>query len=529
MMPNDRTAVSVDQSTTIREHPLRVLRYSMRNLWLLIFPLLRGFSVYSFSTEGAYLWLKGAWADILVVAIIIIFGAVRWWRTRLEVNEDSVTYSEGVFFQLETRIPFANISVTTVERPFYHFIFKAKKVCFDTRAGFFRTTDLKLLLTDTALDNMLKRIPDISVEERFEEKNTAGEIMLFSLFYSSGQAGALYIATLFIKGGDIAQGLILEYLSKLTATTEKLTSGFILKIPAAALAVGTFFLAAWLVSFVRNIIRYTPFRITSDDDILKIRCGLLNEHRYRISYDQINFADLRQDLLLLLFDRLPVTKSDYSALMISCAGYGTDSRHLPVLLPMHSKEKYKKITERLCPDKITRYLYEPIKPKKLYSIKELFKCGWLNYVWIPLLFTVFLFPLSDKVSNLFPAFHDLIRFTGIMLIIPSFWFVVVKTVAFSRDRICFDNEFISVKCSKWMKFHSFTARRQNIVKLDVMQSFLQKRFGSRKCRITFWFCGEGITRYCLRAIDIDDAVTIAKELGFDHKITLGPTEMKKQT
>lgn len=481
-----------DKPTLNCEHPFRILRYSMRNLWLLIFPLLRGFSVYSFSTEGAYLWLKGAWADILVVVLIIMFGAVRWRMTGFIVNNESITYREGVIFRLTTEIPFENISVTTIEKPFYLIPLKGVRVSFDTRAGFFRTTDLKLLLTNKDAQSLLDRIPNINVKKSFDEKHSSLSVFLFSIFHSSGLSGAMYIGILFVKGGDIAQGLILEYLSKLTETTEKLTSGFILKIPGAALAVGTFFIGAWFLSFTINLFRYINFGLMSDDNVLDIRCGFLNRRHYRINYDQINFTDSRCDLIMKKFEAEAVT--------VSCAGYGTSSRHLPVALPVNSENKPVKLFERLGTEE---------KMKKVYKPRS---SGWWNYVWLPFLSTVFLFPLSDKAAQLFPHFSDLIRFTGIMLIIPSVWCVIVKTVAFKCSRVFLSEDRIRIVCSKWTTFHTVNAKRQNIVKMDIMQTIIQKF--SRKCRITFWLCGEGITKYTLRAMDIADAKKIANELGF---------------
>lgn len=37
-----------------REHPIKILRYSAKNLWLLIFPLLRSLRFYPFSLPETY-------------------------------------------------------------------------------------------------------------------------------------------------------------------------------------------------------------------------------------------------------------------------------------------------------------------------------------------------------------------------------------------------------------------------------------------------------------------------------------------
>ena len=61
------------------EHPLRILKYSAKNIWLLIFPFLRGLRTYHFSKDFFYTWIQGAWKDILVIGVIVLFGFIRWF------------------------------------------------------------------------------------------------------------------------------------------------------------------------------------------------------------------------------------------------------------------------------------------------------------------------------------------------------------------------------------------------------------------------------------------------------------------
>ena len=43
---------------------------------LLLLPILRGLL---FSGGNLYIWLKGAWFDILIIAAIILLGYIRWY------------------------------------------------------------------------------------------------------------------------------------------------------------------------------------------------------------------------------------------------------------------------------------------------------------------------------------------------------------------------------------------------------------------------------------------------------------------
>ena len=97
------------------EHPLRILKYSAKNIWLLIFPFIRGLRTYHFSKDFFYAWIQGAWKDILVICVIILFGFIRWFFSRIEVNDDMLIHHDGVFIKLDTFIPFDNIRSASCE------------------------------------------------------------------------------------------------------------------------------------------------------------------------------------------------------------------------------------------------------------------------------------------------------------------------------------------------------------------------------------------------------------------------------
>ncbi|MFR4197867.1 MAG: hypothetical protein ACLT2C_01765 [Ruminococcus sp.] len=67
------------EKTAYHEHPIKILRYSAKNLWLLIFLLLRSLRFYPFSLQNFVEWGAGAWFDLLVALLILGFGALRWY------------------------------------------------------------------------------------------------------------------------------------------------------------------------------------------------------------------------------------------------------------------------------------------------------------------------------------------------------------------------------------------------------------------------------------------------------------------
>ena len=84
---------------TCHEHPLRILRYSARNIWLLIFPLLRGLSILQMDARRLYEWARGAWQDIAVIGLIIVFGFVRWYFAQIIISDRNITQRGGVIIR----------------------------------------------------------------------------------------------------------------------------------------------------------------------------------------------------------------------------------------------------------------------------------------------------------------------------------------------------------------------------------------------------------------------------------------------
>lgn len=478
------------------EHPLRILKYSAKNIWLLIFPLLRSLRFLRFDKGWFYNWVKGAWFDILVVGIIVMFGLVRWNFSTIEVSDSAIIHNDGIFFRISKAIPFSKVSSATTERPFYLIPFKAVRLKCDTSAGIFRSTDMKLMITEKTCSEVIKKIPRISEENKIENmpRPTALSIILFSVFFSSGFSGTVYIAAFFFQGGNIARNIIGASLSRITEETSKLTHRWIIKIPDAAVFVGVFFICAWLLSFIVNLLRYSKFSVGCDNKCFYTSYGVLTKKEHYITASHINYTDLRQNLIMKFFEAV--------AVHISCAGYGVSKRSLPVLLPVRKEKNIGKDLEAMG---ILGGVKNDFNPKMN---------GLWQYIWQPVVLSASLFPIHFIVSYFFPDFSELTLFAAMMLAIPLVWFIIVKTAAFFTSGISIYDDKIMVRCCKWTGFHTVVAERKKLVKTEFEQSVFQKISG--RYSIILWFEGEEHIGYKVKAIDKKNAVRISELL--DHNV-----------
>ncbi|MBD5160012.1 MAG: PH domain-containing protein, partial [Ruminococcus sp.] len=282
------------------EHPLRILRYSAKNIWLLIFPLLRGIKTIRFDAESFYNWVRGAWFDIAVIGIIIVFGYIRWHYSGIELTDKEIIHREGISAKIKITIPYSSVSTVTVEKPLWLMPVRALKISCDTSAGNYKSADLQIMVTEKFCRDFLTRVPDVNQKNKLKDipETTPLSVLLFSVFFSSGLSGTIYIATFFMKGGDIARDIINVSLDRLTETTEKLAEKLIIRIPSVAVFVGAFFIGAWFISFLMNFFRYYGFSVDGDEHCIKIFCGLFNRREYRITSAHINYTDLRQNLIM---------------------------------------------------------------------------------------------------------------------------------------------------------------------------------------------------------------------------------------
>ena len=103
-----------------RQHLLKILSYSAKNVWLLIFPLIRGLLSIKLGDAQAFLdWLKGAWFDILTVVLIIFTGYIRWFFSYYIVKEDAIMLKNGVFIKTSRLFLYKRYPLLQKNIPFF--------------------------------------------------------------------------------------------------------------------------------------------------------------------------------------------------------------------------------------------------------------------------------------------------------------------------------------------------------------------------------------------------------------------------
>lgn len=475
------------------EHPLRILKYSVKYIWLLIFPLLRGIRSFSLDVNAAYSWIKGAWFDIMVIGLIIIFGLIRWYCSRITITDGAIIHTDGLFFRVRRTIPYSNLSSVTIEKPFYLMPFGGMKIYCNTCAGIFQSTDMKLMVNRRVCSEFMRHVPRVDSKNgvRFRNKPRLSSVLLFSVFFSSSFSGAVYLAAFFFKGGDIARDMIAVSLERITAETSKAALSLIRNIPDAAIGIGSFFLMTWFLSFSVNILRYAGFVIRSDWERFEVRYGTFTKRDFIINADQINYVDLRQNFVMKLFKAVTVN--------ISCAGYGVTRSQLPVLFPIQKNFRLGEGLEHLGLNTGSKAEFRP-------SVTSIWQ-----YIWSPVVVSAAISTAYRLIGYLFPQFSELAFFVMIMAEIPSIWMILVKSAAAATSSIAVYDENIMIRCCRGFTFHTVIAERSRLVKMQITQTPFQRFFG--KCTVSLSFNGEVSRRHSVKAIKVRYAAELSRLLG----------------
>lgn len=479
------------------EHPLKILKNASKNIWLLIFPLLRGIKTMHLDFDVFYNWIKGAWFDILVVLVILGYGYMRWIFTWLRFGENEVTLISGIFIKMETTIPYENISAVSAEHPFYLRPFKAVRLKINTCGGNFSSSDMSLLMRRSDSWQLHHKMP-VSHDKKkktFEIHPKLLTIIFFSFVFSSSFSGAFYIAALFFQLGKSSKDLLEHELKDaLNQLTSEVSSKFALSIPPAAIIVGILIIFTWLMSFIFNIFRYAGFTMKRDKNSLKIKMGAVTRRNYHIITNKINYIDMRQNIIMKIFKK--------TSLNISCSGYGNQKNELPVLLPILSRRQANNALDIL--DFGKRIGKRSVKANR---------AAVLTFLGLPLCFCIGIPISAAAVMHFFPSVSELVVPFAVMAELPSVWMIVVKTLALLTTGLSIEDNFICIRYSRFFAFHTVLADRKKLVKAQIIQNPIQKMIG--RCRLDFYFNAEMPKKNKLHGINIKDAEKILKILDMD--------------
>ncbi len=488
-----------------KEHPVTILKYSIKSLWLLIFPLLRGLQSIQLDVAVFYHWIQGVWFDLLVLGAILLAGYLRWRFTSFSLDEHEFSCTSGILLRRRTVIPTQCLAVVAVEQPAYLRPLFAFRIQFNTRAGSVKSPDLKLLIrrSDYRLIKQHLRVPRLTNDKLHRYLPRWWNIVLFSILFSSSLSGVIYAATFFFQSGRTLERMLetslTQQIGNMTAEVTQEVSGtlspyirYIDTVPPVIISIGILLIGAWLLSFLSNILRYIGFRYEQNHAYVHIRTGLFTRRRYLICRRLIHYVDLRQNLLMKLCRVMSIT--------LSCAGYGYAKSELPVLIPFVTEANLTRFAESILPIRLHKQnQYRP--PKRAV----------LQYLWRGLLLAAAEPLLIRTLVELMPSIRGFLHFFLLMLEIPTVWYLLIKLTALLTTGITLSDGQLRLRYCRGFGFHTVITDSTGIVEVRVRISPLQRL--NKRCDLFLYLKDERAHAHRIDGIFQTDAEDFLRRLG----------------
>lgn len=471
-----------------REHPLRIIRYSIRNIWLLAFPLMRSIFSMRAAPKGFLHWIQGTWFDLLILLLILGFGWLRWFFRKFTIEKGDLCVHEGIFLRHSRYLPAERLSALTLEYPFWLKPVGGMYLYADTASGVPHASDLRLLIRRRDAEKFRKTLPKMQPVCRhgYRQRVRPWRILLFSVIFSSSFSGALYTAAFWFQGGRISRDLLEEFAlpQRLGEISEELARR-LYGIPPAAVTIGIIVLSTWLLSFVNNLLRYGSFYMETDRRMLFVSSGILTKRSFFLHTDKINFIDIRQNLLTKLCRMF--------SLAINCPGYGSRRGAIPVCLPILKKDEIAHTLPLLFPDAamIPNALRPPLT-------------AFWGYIWAPVLGVGTAIPAAVICRRLFPSANQITGFVLVMVLIPLIWKIIVQIGALCTSGVNITDSQICLRFCRGFVFHTIIAGTGQLASVRIHRNLWQLPFG--KCNVVFYFRSEHRQRCVLRNVEYVKAV-----------------------
>lgn len=468
-----------------RQHKIAILKYTTKNFWMLLIPLVRGLIAVGFDV---YNWLRGAYWDIIVILLMIGFAVLRWNFTKFNIGEKEIFVTKGIFVRRSFSIPYSAIACASAVRSVWMRPIRAVTIALDSDShaavGKREKADVELIVKFTDYTKIYNYIPSKSTNAKITYKASMANLIFFSVVFSSTLSGIIFLGTLFIQGskivGDQLEEQFITAVSDVTAVMRKIISG----VTPAAAALTLIIALGWAFSFFSNLLRHLNFRIKRCGNNITVKNGFFSKWKYYVNISKVNCADLRQNLLMKICRVMSVH--------VNCTGYGKSKNEIPVFVPITTKKRVMSSMRMTLPSfTLSNISY---RPKPFYI---------MPFIWLPLA-AALLFPAAAvAAAHFFPDWLGMVKFLLIMAEIPSLYMLTVKMTAVFTTGIGVGSDTLTLKYCRFSQFHTIIIPKSRIAYVRLTRTIFQCMSGT--CDIWVYSRGERASKHRIRGIDAKSA------------------------
>ncbi|EGC01682.1 PH domain-containing protein [Ruminococcus albus] len=480
-----------------RQHPVKIIMYIARYIWLLLIPLAKYLIATRFDFQN---WVKTNWVDILSLSVMIGYGILRWVFVYFEIEEDSIISHTGYFGIEKTQVYFSEMSSMSLCQGYIFRLLGACTVYIDTDARSIQNTDIRLDISQ----KQAFRIYELATAKcrskpKYIYTSRKKSLFIFSLLFSSTLSGMLLTLTFIYQAYRIVGREIEEqFLARVNTELEKLTVHIPKYLIVAALVVA----GSWLVSFLSNLLRHWGFSCTRCADLLMISSGKGTKRRHVIVRDRINFIDYQQSMFMKLFGICSV--------QVNCTGYGKRHLELSALVPITTTAMAENSVKQLLPG----------VPKVEYDVRT----GWADlrrFVMLPMLVCLLpgvlykvlceVIPQFEMVVKTIPDWKSALTNLSVISMIPLVWLVLVKTNAAFNTAAGFGGGHCVLSYCKFYRFHRTAVRLDRISKIKISRNPFQRMNGT--CNLSVYTSAERSSCHLVKGLNYERLINAMAKTG----------------
>ncbi len=478
-----------------RQHPVKILTYTFKYIWLMIIPLGKYLIATRFDFQN---WIKANWLDILIIILIFAFAFLKWVFVYYEMEEDGIVAHSGPFGLLETKIYFNEITTFSCTKGVFYGMVKACTMYIETSAQSLPQADINLVLSQKCVREIYntvtaqcRHLPKFSVSPK------KSHLLVFSFLFSSTLSGMILFATFMFEvyrlvGKELEEQLFM----KVNGEISRLDSRFLRlsdTIPRIILVLAGVVLGGWLLSFITNIMRHWSFTATRCGGQYIIKSGILVKRRHVMNRKMINCLDIQQTLLMKLFRISSVT--------LYCPGYGTRRREISALIPITTNKTMSASVKILSPG-----LHIP-KTEIRTGKKDL-----MRFIMLPIIFCFIPAVAGSFAKLLVDKWHTEINILMAVSVIPLVWLAIVQFNACFSTGMGFNGGYMSVVYCTGYQFHRLVVPKKNISKLAVSRNIFQRVNGT--CTLYVYTTEKKIKRHRIKSLPFNKVHAICQREGF---------------
>jgi putative membrane protein len=423
-----------------RLHPFRIVLSILQTLKNLFFPAVFLFIFHS-ASEAQWV-IIGRIGLLLYIVISLIAATLTWWTYRYKFRERTLQVYSGVFVKSERNVPIERIQNVQKHTSFLHKLLRMTSLTLETGTGGDEAS-VKLDMITFSESARIESLLNQGEEEKRVERTVHFTVSRHELIKASFTSLSFFaiiplLASLYFTIDDFFK------LNSVTKVVIDYVTGTLWVLAPISVGLLIFGAAAGVIT---TYLRYGNFEISSDEERIYLKKGVLNESLFTITKEKVQAVTLNQSLLKRWLGLVEVE-------LISAGSVGDEELETNSLYPFLPVKQAASLVEDLLP----AYKME----------KEMKKLPWAS-LWIKLMRPSWLWLIATIVLIWWkPQFWY--ASPGLLVII-----LLMRLLVFSNSRYNIEADFLYMKTGAFSTVLLVTSR-QKIQEIEVKNSFLQRKW-----------------------------------------------------